>query len=83
VRRVKWLLLFVVCLGPNLVAWLLLLGMRVFFGGQRFLWSHEMVTLELARDSWFRKRFYRPFDPVTGRPGWGGTTFGPHACFVN
>lgn len=82
-KTIKWLLLFAVCIGPNLLAWLILVFMRVFFGGRRFIWRKEMLVLELKEKSWFRRKFYKPFDPVTQKMGWGGTTFGPHACFVN
>jgi len=81
-NKIKYAILFLICIPPNVPGWIFILLLRVFFG-KRLAWKMDALWCELAEKSWFRHKLYPGYDPTTGKAGWGGTTLGPHCGFVN
>lgn len=74
------ILLFILCIPPNIIGWTVLLFMRVI-AGKRFLVTHGVLAVELDRKSFFVRKFYTV--ATTEKAGWGATTFSPDAIMVN
>lgn len=65
--------LYSVCLPANLVAWLIVLVVRLLWG-EDLRWQWGVLSVELKSESWPSRTWYK---------GWAGTTFGHGVMYAS